>query len=212
MCLVGCRVVDPPGWPGSSVARTRLAATPGKSVGIAPTSWDDPRGGRVRVDIRRARVIRAGTSTHADLDLVVAHDRSTGPRIRCRTRPDRDGGASRFGCWSETDPSVHFAVAPHVSCPEDDQTRTQTTPACWEGVATIAGRRVELRRGYVERTGSPIGRVSWVRDEQPILAADIIGSMQIELVPLASTDADADRMLTMMTVALHFWEHAVSES
>jgi hypothetical protein len=74
---------------------------------------------------------------------------------------------------------------------------------------SLNGQDIELHHGYLESTGSPVGYVSWVAaDGTPLVAADIVRELQIELYEVQRQPKQMKRMLALATVALHWWEHA----
>lgn len=210
---LGCTVVTPPGWPVESDAEPSevLSATPGVMYGFAPTSWDLPDGRQVAVEVDRCVVGSGVTRALTDVEFAVVFGDSSAPGIRCRTNPAGDGiPQTRFGCWTEGDSgaSGRFWLAPGAAC-EHGTVETSTRSECWSGELTSPDGPVALVHGYLENTGSPVGYLSWVSPQGPLLAADIVTDQQIRLFDLAGNlPAPAHDRLLLYTVALSFWEHA----
>ncbi|WP_156339229.1 hypothetical protein [Chondromyces crocatus] len=218
--LTGCAITNPPGWEMRSEPPERIEATPWVPYGSAPVSWDLRGGDKILVDVQKGTVISGMGMYHADLRFKVAYASEPSASITCATEPaGPDVPRTRFGCWSAEGAAepLTFWMAPGVDCPARHAavTKTLTTPECWHGVLTLPDRTLQLRHGIMPSMGSPIGRVSWVSAKgDPLLVADIVVTLWIELFDPRGgprVDQGLRRKLTLLTVALHWWEHASSD-
>jgi hypothetical protein len=186
-----------------------VRATPGRMVGLAPTSWDLPGGRRIRIDVDRASVLSGMGLYRADMAFTAGFI-GTADQIGCGTEPAGPAvPETRFGCWGE---GVAFWIAPDQGCSARDaaNVETLTTAACWNGQLRTGRRRIDLRHATLAATGSPVGYVTWM-DEQDrvLLTADIVSTFQIRFYRLAGGRPSAmTRKLLLLTVALAWWEHA----
>ncbi len=202
-----CAIVRPPAWPDPEPEPVVIVATPGHMYGYAPLSWDLPTGEAITIGVDRAGVTSGLGMYEADIAFTAALGEE---QLRCESEPaGPDVPATRFGCWSK---AVTFWLAPGRDCPARHAAHasTLTTPACWEGELTLDGQRARLHHGYVEATGAPVGYVSWTTEDGALLmAANIVSSMQVRIVDTAEAlPEEARRRLTLLTVALSWWEHA----
>ncbi len=211
LALGACAVVRPPGYPDSDDNAVIVQATPGKPYGVAPTSWDLPNGERIRINVLRAAVTSGMGMYTAD----IAFTATMGPdEIHCESEPTSPGiPPTRFGCWSiRGSEKLTFWLAPGEDCPPKHiaHAKTLTTPACWHGEASVNGETTVLRHGYLKSTGSPVGYVSWLSaTKEPLLAADIVLETSVRLYqPKRDLPAATRRNLTLLTIALAWWEDA----
>ncbi len=210
--LSACAVSHPAGWPGEDGPALVLHATPGHMYGFAPTSWDVPGGGKIRIDLARAYVASAASAYRADIAFTASYD---GESIRCQTDPHHAGlPSTRFGCWSTSGgkDELAFFMAPWRSCAADSRSYSSmmTTPGCWRGVATFGKKRALLEHGYEEATNARVGYITWTAPgDRLLLAADIVSDMQVRLYPpRRAIPPKLQHRLTLLTVALSWWEHA----
>lgn len=213
VALTSCTVVPPPGWPADAEPSSVITATPGVMYGFAPLSWDLPDGRVARVDVDRCRVGNGmgGRAVDMRFDIMVRGEPSS--RIQCQTDPMGPSvPETRFGCWTtETStPRINFWMAPEMEC-DASQRQTLTRPSCWDGEVRSHDGRIALVHGYLESAGAPVGRVSWVSDRGPLLAADIVVDQQVRLYDLdAEMSPELRDRLLLFTIALSWWEHAAS--
>jgi hypothetical protein len=210
--LGACVVNHPEGWPSDKRNTVVIRATPGHMYGFAPTSWDVPGGGTIRIELARAYVASAAGAYRADIAFTAALD---GEAIHCETDPK---GAhvprTRFGCWSTSGGKdrIAFWMNPGAACAADSRSyfSMMTTPGCWRGVATLGDRHVLLEHGYEEATDARVGYISWTAPgDRLLLAADIVTDMQVRLyLPAQAIPPRLQRRLMLLTVALSWWEHA----
>jgi hypothetical protein len=217
--LTSCAVSYPAGWEGRAPSPEVVTATPGVMYGQAPRRWDVAGGDKIEVDVRAAAVTSGAGLYREDIRFAIAYASAPGGRLVCETEPaGPDFPETRFGCWSESTASepVRFWMAPDTGCRAVDSAAldTLTTPGCWRGELTVRGQRIQLRHGYLQATGSPVGYISWVDDRDGVLlAADIVREMSVRLFdPSAARPVSAElrRSLVLLTVALSWWEHATS--
>lgn len=202
----------PAGWPSDDRAPLVIRATPGHMYGAAPTSWDVPGGGRLRIDVAQARITSGAWGYQTDFAFTASLG---GETIRCETEPQ---GAhvphTRFGCWSTSGGTdqVAFWMNPGPACAADARSYSsmRTTPGCWRGAATLDGRRVLLDHGYNQTTDVRVGYISWLTPgDRLLLAADIVADMQVRIYrPQHALPPKLERHLMLLTVALSWWEHA----
>lgn len=209
-----CTVVEPLGWPAERrPAPTRkIVATPGVVYGYAPLSWDLSDGRTVVVDVDELRMPPLARA--AELDFTVGYRDDPGHAIRCATGLD-PGAKGWFRCTgvdAQGQP-VTFTMGVDADCELSVTRHMQTykTLACWEGEAQLSSGAVQLDRGYFERNGIAVGYVSWVRDGQPIYAANIVGELSISVYDGAGSHHPDDEELALLTIALHWFEHASSD-
>ncbi len=215
LALCACSVVRPPGYPEHDEQGVLVQATPGKSYGVAPTSWDLPNGERIRINVLRADVTSGMGMYAADIAFTAALGAET---IHCESEPTSAGiPPTRFGCWSiGGSEKLTFWLAPGEDCPPKhvEHVKTLTTPACWHGQASVNGETMLLRHGYLKSTGSPVGYISWLSaTNEPLLAADIVLETSVRLYePKRDLTAALKRNLTLLTIALAWWEDASKPS
>jgi hypothetical protein len=215
LCVLawGCCVHNPQGYKQlSQSASLLIEATPWKMYGVAPTRWTLADGRKALVDVDRFSVASGMGMYRSDMEFDVSWDGSA-PSLHCETEPaGPDVPETRFGCWSAGDdgPSVQFWMAPGAGCGfrDLDVPSTLTTPACWKGVLTTPVDRYTVEFGHLSRLGSPVGRISWIgRDDQVVLAADIVVDTIIRLFPGGGKQGLSDELI-LQTIALHWWWHA----
>lgn len=209
--LSACGVHHPVGWPSDERNAVVISATPGHMYGAAPTSWDVPGGRKIQITLARAYVSSAASGYHADIAFTASLD---GDEIRCQTDPKNpDLPNTRFGCWSTGGglDQLAFYMAPAHACAAASRSYSSmlTTPGCWLGIATLDGRSVLLDHAYAEATDERVGYISWTDAGRLLLAADIASDMQVRLYkPTKAIPPELDRQLTLLTVAISWWEHA----
>ena len=207
----GCAVSHPPGWPERREPPVVVAATPWVMYGFAPLSWDLPDGRVIHVEVERCSVGSTLGGRSVDIDFSAAFRGQPDRRIRCRTDPRGEGvPETRFGCWSEgeTGTPVALWMAPELECSGSDH-GTLTRASCWDGQGSRGEEPISLVHGLLESTGSPVGYVSWVSRQGPLLAANIVVDQQVRLYDVgAELSPDLRDRLVLLTVALSWWEHA----
>lgn len=209
-----CATVEPTGWHLRKQEPIVISPTPGRMFGVAPLSWDLPSGEQIQVAVDRARVVSGMGFYRSD----IAFTASVGDdAIRCESEPaGPEVPPTRFGCWSvgTSGNRIAFWIAPTRNCPPKDVAyiKTATTPDCWHGELELNGERASLRHGYLKSTKSPVGYITWVtKADELLLAANIVSDLQVRLFePQQAIAADTMRQLTLLTVALSWWEHASS--
>jgi hypothetical protein len=212
--LCSCAVVHPPGWEARAVPPTVIGATPGVMYGFAPMSWDLPDGRRIEIDVAECKVTSGIGSYSADIAFSAAFTDDSGDRIRCETAPVGPGvPRTRFGCWNEGDSTeaLTFWLAPDEDCPARNAAvaTTLTNQRCWNGELSHGGETYSLVHGYLAKTESPVGFVSWVAGEEPLLVADIVVDSRVVVHEVdAALPDELRRRLVLLTVALSWWEHA----
>lgn len=214
MMPVGCTVVDPPGWPEERRPQPtrRIVATPGVMYGFAPLSWDLPDGRTVAVDVDELRLPPLART--ADVEFAVAYVDGPGHALRCSTdfAPLEEGWFRCTGADGQGRP-ITFRLGPGERCELSiaGHMRTYATPACWRGSLTTVDGTFALERGYFENNGVIVGYVSWVDDEGPVFAANLVSEMQIALHDGGRPRHPADDSLVLTTVALHWFEQATDQ-
>lgn len=210
LLLPACAVAYPTGWEERGVRTELVSATPGVAYSAAPRSWDLASGDRIGVDVAAHSVTSGLGAYRADMRFSVAHAGAT-EKLDCATDPTGpDVPRTRFGCWSA---AVRFWLAPDLDCPARDggAARSLTTPACWQGEALVHGQRLRLQHGTLRSTGAPVGYIAWVDErDEAVLAANIVGELQIELFDVRPLPPAQRRALVELTVALSWWEHAAA--
>lgn len=211
LCLAGtlglgaCTVVHPTGWNlTESSEPMRLTATPGVMYGWAPLSYDLPDGRRIRVEVDRIRrAINGATNVRFSLGF------EGEPRqLHCATEPTGPGlESSRFGCW-DAKGTTTLSIAPE--CASRNPGVAMRDARCWEGHLTRQGERIELRRAHFARSGVPVGRIAWVGDHGPLLAANIQVDLRMDLWVSEPTEPALHDDLILFTVAIAWWEHAAT--
>lgn len=213
----GCSVTYPKGWQTLHPSSDVIQATRWKMYGVAPTSWDLPDGGQVRIDLKKYLLTpsRGATTAQPELIFTAAYPDHPELRVHCQTEPSGPPAPeSRFGCWSDADngQSLQFWLAPGKDCVAWDIPRILTRPECWQGELTVDEHRIALQRGYVTRSGAPVDYIGWLDSEgEVLLGACFVLESQIRLYEPQTPAALSDRLrkqLILMTVALSYWSHA----
>lgn len=211
----GCQLYRPSGWPEQrrAPASREIVATPGVMYGYAPLSWDLPDGRTVVIDVDELRV--PPTSRTAEATFSVTYLDSPRHQLRCTSAlaPPEDGWFRCSGTGADgqlialrlgTEGSCELSVARQI--------QTYASPACWRGVADLPGGQLELDRGHFVRSGVVVGYVSWLdASSGPYFAADIVVDQRIRIYDVDRPPHEADADLVLMTVALHWFEHAVDQ-
>ncbi len=103
-----------------------------------------------------------------------------------------------------TEGSCELSVARHME--------TYSSPACWRGVAELPEGQLSLDRGHFVRSGVVVGYVSWVDAVSgPYFAADIVVDQRIRIYDVDRPAHAGDADLVLMTIALHWFEHAIDQ-
>lgn len=200
-----CNVVHPSGW-DTTAPTTRVSATPGVMYGWAPLSYDLPDGRRVVIEVDHVSR-RLGTTSTA---FVVRYASEPRPAMRCATEPQGPGvPAARFGCWSLPASEPGLTLWIH-RCAQAGTPGALGEKSCWEGTSTTKeGEHIRLEHAYLQRSRIPVGRISWVGPQGPLLAANIQLDTVFEMYAVApQLSRELHDQLLLLTVALAWWEHA----
>jgi len=209
----GCTLIEPAGWPQERrpTPTRKIAATPGVMYGYVPLSWDLENGRTVAIDVDELRLPPLART--ADVAFSVAYVDDPARRLDCSSElaPPEDGWFRCEGPGTNGQ-SVRFRLGPGQRCELSvaEHYRTLTNPACWRGTLDTGAHHFMLDRGHFERNGVVVGYVSWLEGQSPVLAANIVAELQIQLHDKTPQPHPADEDLVLATIALHWFEHATS--
>lgn len=219
LCCAGCAVTYPKGWESRDPSAEIPVYGAGDLLSGAGPSWTFKDGARLSIDVESTEVLRGMGLYRQDIRFSLGYVGDEASRVRCESEPEGPGvPSSPFGCWTEgsSGQQARFLMSPGRGCSlkDLDTVETLTTPDCWEGELLFADAKVRLRHGVLTSTGSPVGYVTWVdEDDQLLLAADIVGGVNVELFEPRTPPPVSPvprRLLVLLTVALSYWEDATT--
>lgn len=174
--------------------------------GYAPLSWDLPDGRTavVRVDELRNPALRDPRTR-----FTVAYQDDPTHAVQCSSGgvSDGEGWFRCTGAGADEQP-LRFVLGRRQSCTRSSLTDVE----CWRGDARLGATELKLDRGYLEQSGVVVGYVSWLESRQPVFAANLVVDTGIDIHDRGDELHERDADLLLLTVALHWFEHASTGS